>query len=128
LEDTFWVALPDTYRIGEGLFVAQVKGESMNRLIPDGAWCLFRANPTGSREGRVVVVQHREISDVDTGAHATVKRYHSEKSASDVDDQWTHTRITLHPHSTQPRYKPIELTKEQAEYLKVVAEFVAVIG
>ena len=36
--------------------------------------------------------------------------------------------LTLHPHSTQPRYKPIELTKKQAENLKVVAEFVAVIG
>jgi len=128
LEDNVWVALPDTYRIGEGLFVAQVKGESMNRLIPNDAWCLFRANPAGSREGRVVVVQHREISDADTGAHITVKRYHSEKSTSENDEQWTHTRITLHPHSTQPRYKPLELTKEQAEDLRVVAEFVAVIG
>lgn len=127
-DDSTWIALPDPYRIGKDLFVAQVIGESMNRLIPDGAWCLFRANPAGSREGRVVVVQHREISDADTGAHITVKRYHSEKNVSEGHEQWTHTRITLHPHSTQPRYKAIELTKEQAEDLRVVAEFVAVIG
>lgn len=53
----------------------------MNRRIPNGAWCLFRANPTGSR--KVVFVQHRSIEDQDTGWSYTVKIYASEKVASD---------------------------------------------
>ena len=57
---TYWVALPDWIRPQPGLFVAQVIGESMNRRIPNGAWCLFRGNPSGTRQGKVVVVQHRE--------------------------------------------------------------------
>jgi uncharacterized protein len=44
-----WVALPDWVRPQPGLFVAQVVGESMNRRIPSGSWCLFRANPGGTR-------------------------------------------------------------------------------
>ncbi len=62
-----WVALPDWVRPQPGLLVAQVLGESMNRRIPNGAWCLFRANPTGTRRGKVVVVQHRSIADPETG-------------------------------------------------------------
>ena len=57
------MALPDWVRPQPGLFVAQVVGESMNRRIPNGAWRLFRANPAGSRQGKVVVVQHRSIAD-----------------------------------------------------------------
>lgn len=40
-----WVALPDWVRAQPGLFVAKVAGESMNRRIPNGSWCLFRAPP-----------------------------------------------------------------------------------
>ena len=36
----------------EDLFVAQVTGESMNRRIPNGAWCLFRLHPAGTRRCR----------------------------------------------------------------------------
>lgn len=32
-----------------GLFEVQVISESMSRLNPNGAWCLFRANLVGSR-------------------------------------------------------------------------------
>ena len=58
---------------GKGLFVAQVVGESMSRRIPSGAWCLFREEKGGSRNGKVVLASHREIADTDTGGHYTVK-------------------------------------------------------
>ncbi len=74
-----WIALPDWVRPQPGLFVAQVVGESMNRRIRNGAWCLFRATPGGTREDKVVLVQHRSIADPDAGARHTVKVYASEK-------------------------------------------------
>ncbi len=126
MEETTWVALPDTFRISKDLFVAQVVGESMNRRIPNGAWCLFRYYRAGSRDKKIVVAEHRDISDADTGTHLTVKRYRSEKSPAE-GDEWRHARIALHPESTDPRYKPIELTPGQAEELKVIAEHVAVL-
>ena len=101
-----WVALPDWVRPQPGLFVAQVVGESMNRRIPNGAWCLFRANPAGTREGKVVVVQHRSIADAETGGRYTIKVYSSEKVPS-ADGGWRHRRITLRPDSDRPEFEPI---------------------
>jgi SOS-response transcriptional repressor LexA len=77
-----WVALPEWVKPQPGLFVAQVVGESMNKRIPSGAWCLFRAHPQGTRNGKIVVVQHRSISDPETGGSYTIKRYRSEKVAA----------------------------------------------
>ncbi|WP_265584014.1 hypothetical protein [Chitinimonas koreensis] len=109
------------------MFVAQVVGESMNRRIPNHAWCLFRAAPSGTREGKVVVVQHRDIADPDTGGRYTIKVYSSEKLATD-EGNWRHRRIILKPDTDHPGYGPIvlELADDQ-EHLHVVAEFLMVI-
>ena len=77
-EDITWVELPDVFRPIKDLFISQVVGESMNRRIPNGAWCLFRQFPSGTRQGRVVIVQHRDIHDPETGGQYTVKVYESE--------------------------------------------------
>ena len=121
-----WVQLPEPLAAKEGLFVARVLGESMNRRIPNGAWCLFRANPTGSRQGKVVLVQHREIADVETGGHFTVKVYRSEKTSSD-DGEWMHSRIILSPDTRAAGYGDIVLQDESASELRLIGELVAVL-
>lgn len=127
VEDIEWVELPDAFRPQPGLFVAQVVGESMNRRIPNGSWCLFRMNPVGTRQGKVVLVQCREIADSETGGHFTVKVYESRKELM-PDVNWRHTSIVLRPDSSLPGYEEIVLSEEQAEDLWVVAELVAVLG
>ena len=127
LEDQDWVELPDAFRPHSGLFVTQVIGESMNRRIPNGAWCLFKLNPAGTRQGKVVLVEHRDIQDPDTGARYTVKIYESEKRISG-DDSWQHSRIWLKPDTYAPGYEVMEFDGETAGELKVVAELVAVLG
>ena len=122
-----WVALPDWVRPQPGLFVAQVVGESMNRRIPNGSWCLFRANPGGTREGKVVVVQHRSIADPETGGRYTVKLYASEKMPAE-DGGWRHERITLRPDSDRPGFAPIEISLLEGEDgFSVVAEMLMVL-
>ena len=122
-----WVALPDWVRPQPGLFVAQVVGESMNRRIPNGAWCLFRANPTGTRQGKVVVVQHRSIADPETGGRYTVKLYTSQKVAAE-EGGWQHERITLRPDSDRPGFEPIELAADDGEDgFRVIAELLTVL-
>lgn len=99
----------------------------MNRRIPNGSWCLFRANPAGTREGKVVVVQHRSIADPDTGGQYTVKLYSSEKVEAD-DGGWKHERITLRPDSDQPGFEPIEISLgDSDEDFAVVAEMLMVL-
>lgn len=126
IEEPDWVELPSEFRIQRDLFVTQVIGESMNRRIPNGSWCLFRANPVGTRQGKIVLVQHRDIHDSDTGAQFTVKRYYSEKIPSS-DSEWQHQRITLAPDTTAHGYEPIILEGHQVDDFKVLAEFVAVL-
>ncbi len=122
-----WVELPDSFRIRPGLFVARVVGESMNRRIPNGAWCLFSVNPGGTRQGKVVLVNHRSIDDPETGGHFTIKTYESEKTEAE-DGSWRHRRITLKPESTDPSYTPIVFIDDSAAELVVIAEMVAVLG
>jgi uncharacterized protein len=101
---------------GEGLFVARVVGESMNRRIPNGAYCVFRTPVTGSRDGRVLLVQHRSIADPETGGSYTVKVYRR-----GGDGEGT---IRLEPDSSEPGYPPITLSPADTDAVRVVAELV----
>ncbi len=122
-----WVTPPSWINPQPGMFVAQVFGESMNRRIPNGAWCLFRAAPAGSRQGKVVVVQYRDPADPDMGGRFTVKVYRSEKKRGEGDD-WRHQRITLEPDSDRAEFKPIILELDDGqEEVQVVAEFMEVL-
>jgi uncharacterized protein len=114
---------PDTH------FVCQVVGNSMNRVIDDGSYCLFRKDPGGSRKGKIVLVGHRDIQDVDTGGSFTVKYYDSKKVEDEEDDEgWEHESIVLKPSSYDASYEDIVLTEDQAVDFKVYGVFVKVIG
>lgn len=120
-----WVELPDSFRPQRGHFVARVVGESMNRRIPSGAWCLFKENPAGSRNNKIVIVQHQDIQDQDTGASYTVKLYKSEKRSS--ADGWRHSKIVLRPDSNREEYVDLVFGEETVGELSVIGEFVAVL-
>jgi SOS-response transcriptional repressor LexA len=72
-----------------------------------------------------VLVQLRDATDPESGQQYTVKRYFSEKAASE-DGTWRHVRITLKPNN--PAYRPIELTVEDEDSVAVVAEVLDVLG
>ena len=96
----------------------------MEPLIPNNSYCVFRANVTGSRQGKVVLVEHQEIYDIETHSRCVVKKYRSEKHYN-KDGTWAHERIIL--DSLNQEYKPIILSNRSAEEFKVIAEFIAVI-
>jgi hypothetical protein len=96
----------------------------MEPVIPDGAYCLFRAPVEGTRQGKTVLVQLRDATDPETGQRYTVKRYESEKATQ--GDAWHHTKITLKP--LNPDYEPIVLTAAAEVQVKVVAELVEVLS
>ena len=105
------------------MFVAQVAGRSMEPLVPDGAYALFRAPVEGTRQGKTVLVQLRGAVDPETGARYTLKRYDSERVAA--GESWRHARITLKP--ANPEFAPIVLTAADEGDLTVVAELVEVL-
>lgn len=124
-DDSDWVELPDSFRPQPGHFVTRVIGESMNKRIPNGAWCLFKANPGGSRNNKIVIVQHQDIQDQDTGASYTVKLYTSNKISH--GDQWRHSKIVLQPDSNKEGYHELVFDNESVGKLRVIGEFVAVL-
>ena len=122
-----WVEPPDWITPQPGLFVAQVVGESMSRRIPNGSWCLFRANPGGTRQGKIVIAQHRSIDDPETGGKYTVKVYSSEKTIN-PDGDWQHERVVLRPDSFQPGYDPIVINRDAADdEFMIVAELLTIL-
>jgi len=120
-----WVAVPDGTRVREGMFACRVVGESMNRVIPNGTLCLFRADPGGSRNGKTVLVECTDSIDADSGSRYTVKIYESFKT--DDEQGWKHVRIQLKPNSYDESFEPLELTEDMATQYRVVGEFVCVI-
>lgn len=126
LTDCQWVKLPDHIQVKPGFFVAQVIGESMNRKIPNGSWCLFGPPPVGSREGKIVLVQSQDIHDSEMGGHYTVKVYRSEKVVD--GDEWEHRSIRLEPVSSDAGFEPIVLDPEVGADFTVIGEFLGVIG
>jgi type I restriction enzyme R subunit len=125
--DVEWVELPDRYEPKEDYFVAQVVGESMNKRIPDGAYCLFEANPAGSRQGKVVLAQHRDIQDPELGGNYTVKVYKSEKEHRD-DGSWRHSEIRLEPDTTEDHFEPIVIEDAVPGEFRVIAELQSVLS
>lgn len=126
LQDCRYAELPDHFTAKPGFFIAQVVGESMNRRIPNGSWCLFREAPDGSRNGKVVIVQSRDIQDSETGGQYTVKVYQSEKAVR--EDSWSHCSIQLRPDSMDHNFKPITLNPDTLHELHVIGEFVGIIS
>lgn len=124
VEPLGWVQPGTRHRLRPGMFVAQVIGRSMEPRIPGGSYCLFSSPVTGSRQGRIVLVQHRAIRDPETAASYTVKRYESE-TVYDEDGTWRRRLIRLVPLNRD--YEPIVLKGVSDDEVEVVAELLEVL-
>lgn len=124
-DDMQWVRLGSSRKLRPGMFVAMVAGHSMEPRIPDGSYCLFSSPVTGTRQGKVVLVELQDQMDPELGSRFTVKRYESEKVEAD-DGTWRHVQVTLHPRNRD--FEPIEITCEEEGQVSVIAELVEVLA
>lgn len=53
-----WMPVPGHVRLTRDHYVVRVSGHSMEATIPDGSYCLFRADRGGSRDGKLLLVWH----------------------------------------------------------------------
>jgi len=123
--DCDWVELPDSFVARHGYFVARVVGESMNRRIPNGSWCVFSRDIAGSRNGKVVLAELLDRQDPESGGRYTVKVYESRKVSPSGTDEWRHDSILLKPDSTSGGYKPLEFSENPLESLRIIGEYKA---
>ena len=110
-----WEEAPADLRLTPDMFVARITGRSMEPRIPDGSLCVFRSGVTGSRQGRMVLVENLGDND-----RYTVKRYHSEK-VQNPDGSWSHERISLEP--LNPEFEAWDLDPDE-ERFRIIGEFV----
>ena len=111
-----WVEAPaGMQHLDPDMFVAEIVGDSMEPLIPNGSLCVFRAGVAGSRTGRLVLAEDREAN-----AYA-VKRYKSSKTKG---EEWQHNWIRLEP--LNPAHDSWLLKPDEERY-RIIAEFVRVL-
>jgi phage repressor protein C with HTH and peptisase S24 domain len=114
-----WVRAPEGMRLEPGLFVAHVVGRSMEPRIPDGSLNLFRLNPVGSRQNKILLIQRFGVTD--ETARYTIKKYTSKKVYSG-EDEWHHERIRLEPLNPE-----FEAWDAEPQDFAVVAEWLRVL-
>lgn len=119
-DEQAWEEAPPQMRLSREMFVAEIVGQSMEPLIPDGSLCVFRKGVTGSRQGRLVLVEALGETGND---RYTVKRYRSEKRQNE-GGEWAHERIRLEP--LNPAFEAWDLDPQEDRY-RILAEFVQVL-
>lgn len=119
-----WMKVNIGSKLNKRMFVVKVVGHSMEPLIPNNSYCVFRVYTGGSRQSKIVLAQHHDIADIETAGSYTVKKYKSEKKYN-PDGSWEHEKITLEPLNKD--YEPIVLPKCGEGEFKIIAEFVTVL-
>ena len=116
-----WVELHRHAPSPAGQFAAQVRGASMEPLVPDGSVCLFGRLPPGRIEGRVALVEHRALADADLGGPYALKRLGRVKVL-----RGGRQRVTL--ESVNPQHEPIVLVLDDPDELRVIADFIEILA
>ncbi len=124
VEKEGWIKAEGVGRLNHNMYVVRIVGHSMEPRINDGDYCVFQANPAGSRQGTIVLAQHRGYFDEDNAGAYSVKEYHSQKSYND-DGTWQHEEIVLRPFN--PDYEPIIITPDDIDDFRIVGGFVGIL-
>lgn len=121
VEQLGWMKVNLPVKLGPDMFIAQVVGKSMEPTIKDGDYCIFRFERGGSRNGLVVLVESRHVSDPESFQSYTIKRYRSKK-VYQPDGTWVHEKIILSPDNID--FEDIIIENVREDEFKVIAEFV----
>ncbi|MCX5742959.1 MAG: helicase-related protein [Proteobacteria bacterium] len=101
-----------------GLFVAQVVGDSMNELVPLGAWCLWEhlgaVGAAPPAPGQNLLVRRADTRDADFG------EYTFKHLAESPDGRY------LVPRSTNPTHRRIQVTRD--DEIDAIARFIGVVS
>jgi len=123
IKEDGWVKVDGIGKINKSMYVVRAVGNSMEPLIYDGDLCVFRANVVGSRNNKIVLVQHNNFYDSENQGSYSIKKYTSIKQYDKETGEWQHEKIILKPENKD--YEPIIIEDEDG--FLVIGEFVAVV-
>jgi superfamily II DNA or RNA helicase/HKD family nuclease/SOS-response transcriptional repressor LexA len=125
-KDYTLIEIPQNIKYNDDYFACKIVGESMNRVIPNGSICLFKPDSGGSRNGKIVLIENKDIQDTDFNSSFTIKTYSSVKETK--EEGWQHNSILLRPNSFDSSYKDIIVNEENGIGMRVVGEFISIIS
>ncbi|MES2770050.1 MAG: S24 family peptidase [Bdellovibrionota bacterium] len=106
-------------------FALQISGKSMEPTIKSGSICLFKKYSGGSRNGQIMLVQARGVSDSEHGGKYVIKRY---QRITPVQDSASRKNVIVHLLSDNPSFSPIVLKNISEEEISTPAVFVEVLS
>jgi superfamily II DNA or RNA helicase len=117
-----WVSLIEPFKYSDQYFICKVVGESMNKVISSNSWCLFKKDPGGTKNGKIVLVRQSSIFEDDFYGGYTVKQYQSIKKEADLVPY--NDKIILSSKSTIEGFNDIVLTEDDLFDFEVIGIFV----
>lgn len=123
VEEEGWVKVEGVGKLNKSMYIVRAKGNSMLPVIKDGDMCVFRANVVGTRQNKIVLVQHNNIFDSENGGSYSIKKYLSDKIIDKSTGEWMHEKIILKPLNTS--YEDIIIQEEDG--FVVVGEFIGLV-
>lgn len=124
VDELGWIKVEGLGKLNRNMYVVQAVGRSMEPAIYHNDYCVFRANPAGSRQGKIVLIQHHNFYDADYAGGYSIKTYSSKKKFDELGN-WEHEEIVLTPKN--PDYNPIIINEEDAEEFRIIGEFAGII-
>ena len=123
VEEEGWIKVEGVGKLNKSMYVVRAKGNSMLPKIKDGELCVFRANVVGSRQNKIVLVQHNNVYDSENEGSYSIKKYTSEKVIDEITGEWQHEKIILKPENIE--YDNIIIQDEDG--FVVVGEFIGLV-
>jgi uncharacterized protein len=123
VNESGWVKVDGIGKLSRSMFIIKAIGRSMEPTIKDGDLCIFRANVVGSRNNKIVLVQHNDYYDSENEGSYSVKKYTSEKVYDKDTGEWAHEKIILKPLNRE--YEPIII--QQDHDFMVIGEFIGIV-
>lgn len=124
VDERGWIRVEGMGKLNRNMYVVQAIGDSMEPIIQNGDFCVFRANPAGSRQGKIVLTQHHNFYDTDNSGNYSIKIYTSKKKYDEFGN-WEHEEIVLEPKNKN--YNSIIIKDVESDDFRIVGEFVGII-
>lgn len=112
-------AINPTLSCGTDYFIVQAKGDSMIPQIQDGDYCVFQANPGGSRNKEIMLFEIPNRDD-NYGGSYTIKKYTRVRTI-DEDDESVMVELRLVP--LNPKYQPMVYDESSGSDIKAAGVF-----
>lgn len=124
VDELGWIKVEGMGKLNRNMYVVQAVGHSMEPVIQDKDLCVFRANPAGSRQGKIVLAQHHNFYDADNSGGYSIKIYTGKKRYNEFGE-WKHDEIILEPKNRS--YSSIRIDEEESDDFRVIGEFIGIL-